>query len=174
METFAQPHLELDQWTGAAQGGGRGVLDALAHVHDDIRTQLAAATAEPEPIGEAARHLAKVCLPHLALVEETAFPAFAMLQTLFSGGERADSSELLALIDDFSGSHDDLIKQNQSMVFVIDPLWEAAYEEGNREVVAFTRNLRSHKRIEEQVLFPVLLLIGKYLQKKLAISGGDV
>jgi hypothetical protein len=52
METFAQPHLELDQWTGAAQGGGRGVLDALAHVHDDIRTQLAAATAEPEPIGD--------------------------------------------------------------------------------------------------------------------------
>ncbi len=171
METFGQRQsLELEQRAGAAEGQGRDVVDALVHVHDDIRSQLAAAMAEPDPVGEAARRLAKVWLPHLALVEETAFPAFAALQTLFSGGERTDSSQILSLINHFSCSHSQLVKQNQSIVFAIDALWEAAYEEGRSEVVAFTRSLRGHKRIEEQVLFPVLLLIDRYLHKK----GGNV
>jgi hypothetical protein len=121
-------------------------------------------------VGEAARRLAKLCFAHFAFVEQTALPAFAALQTLSLGDECADTAEVLALIGDFSRSHGELLKQQESMNRAIDALWEAAYEEGNREVVSFTRSLKGHKRMEEQVLFPVLLLLGKCLQEKLAVG----
>jgi hypothetical protein len=50
----------------------------------------------------------------------------------------------------------------------IEDLLQAAHKEKNREVAEFAYNLRVHERIEDEVIYPTVVLIGRYLQEKLA------
>jgi hypothetical protein len=56
----------------------RNISAALTQEHEDIRAELVTATMEPGPIGKTAKRVAQLCLPHLKLEEETAFPVFTV------------------------------------------------------------------------------------------------
>jgi hypothetical protein len=145
------------------------IPEALRLGHDEMRAELVRATAMPGPIGEAAKRVAELCLPHMEREEESVFPVFGLLRDLAEGRVRPEMADVLPLISTFSAWRDRLGDEHYSIAPAIHALLLAAYKEDNREIVEFTYNLRMHERMEDQVIFPTVLLIGNYVQERLGI-----
>lgn len=151
-----------------AQGIFR-IPEALRLGHDEVRAELVRATSMPGRIGEVAGRVAGLCLPHFAREEETVFPAFALLPELASGTVRPEMAEVLPWISAFRAWHDTLLDQHQSIATAVHSLLLAAHKENNREIAEFAYCLRVHERLEDEVIYPTVLLIGKYVQERLGI-----
>ena len=77
--------------------------------------------------------------------------------------------EMLPMIAEFSARHDALGNQHQSILSEVRALLQDANREKNREFAEFAYNLRVHERIEDEVTYPTVLLIGKYLRQNLVL-----
>jgi hemerythrin superfamily protein len=142
------------------------VPDALLRGHDETRAELVRATMEDGRIAEAARRVAELCLPHFEHEEKSVFPVLALLPYLERGNLRPEMMDVVPLISDFSAMHDELNDHHQSILAAIEALLQAAHKEKNREFAEFAYNLRVHERVEDEVIYPTVILIGKYLQEK--------
>jgi hypothetical protein len=145
------------------------IPDALKFGHDDVRAELVRATSMPGRIGDAAERVAGLCLPHFAREEEMMFPVFGLLRELASGEVRPEMAEVLPLVSAFSAWHDALDAQHQAIAAAVHAMLLAAHKEDNREVAEFAYCLRIHERLEDEVIYPMVPLIGKYVQEKLGI-----
>lgn len=151
---------------------GQGLFkipEALWLGHDEVRAELVRATAIPGPIGEAAMHVADICLPHMEHEEASVFPVFGLLRDLAVGEVRPEMAEVLPMISAFSARREALGDEHHSMAPAVHRLLLAAYKEDNREIIEFTYNLRMHERMEDQVIFPTVLLIRNYVQERLGL-----
>jgi hypothetical protein len=145
------------------------IPEALKLGHDEMRAELVRATMIPGRIGETAGRVAGLCLPHFEQEEDAVFPVFGLLGELASGTVRTEMAEILPLVSDFRAWRNCLGHQHQSLAPALHELLLAAYNEDNREIVEFTYSLRMHERLEEEVIFPTVFLIGNYVQDKLGI-----
>jgi hypothetical protein len=144
------------------------VPNALLLGHDEARADFVRATMEGGRIAKAATRVAQLCLPHFEHEEATVFPILALLPHLERGNRRLEMMDVIPLISDFKARHDALYDHHQSIASAIEELLQAAHREKNREIAEFAYNLRVHERIEDEVIYPRVVLIGKYLQEKLA------
>ena len=145
------------------------IPEALKLGHDEMRAELVRATMIPGRIGETAGRVACLCLPHFEQEEDAVFPVFGLLGELASGTVRAEMADILPLVSDFRAWRDSLGNQHHSIAPLLHELLLAAYDEDNREIVEFTYSLRMHERLEEEVIFPTVFLIGNYVQEKLGL-----
>ena len=142
---------------------------ALRLSHDEVRAEFVRATSVPGRIGEAAERVAELCLPHFEREEETVFPVFGILHDLASGEFRPEMAEVLPLISDFSAKHRALDEQHQAIGSAVWALLVAAHKEDNREIAEFAYCLRSHERLEHEILYPTVFLIREYVQQRLGM-----
>ena len=138
--------------------------------HDDVRAELVRATLEGGQIAAAAKRLASLCLPHFDVEEKFTCPALGLLPDLIKGMVRPEMVAVLPLICDFSAKHAALDHQHESIQCAIDALLVAAHEEKNRDVAAFAHNMRVHEKIEEEVIYPTVIMIGNYVRERLAMQ----
>lgn len=143
------------------------VPNALRGSHDELRAELVRATMEEGPIAKAADWLAQLCLPHFEREEKYVFPVLGLLPDLTQGIVRPEMEVALALISDFSSRQDALNAQHQLILSAVEALMQAAKREKNREFADLAYGLRAHERIEDEVIYPTVLLIGSFLQEKL-------
>ena len=153
----------LNKWDGKLN-----VPTALLRGHDEARAALVRATMEGGRIAKAAKRVAQLCLPHFEHEEKSVFPVLALLPYLEQGNLRPEMMDVMPLIFNFRAKHDALNDHHQSILAAIEALLQAAHKEKNREFAEFAYNLRVHERIEDEVIYPTVVLIGKYLQEKLA------
>ena len=119
-------------------------------------------------IAKAGKRVAQLCLPHFEHEEKSVFPVLALLPDLERGNVRPEMMDVMPLISDFRAKHDALDHHHQLIVSAIEELLQAAHKEKSREFAEFAYSLRFHERIEDEVIYPTVVLIGKYLQEKLA------
>jgi hypothetical protein len=148
--------------------GKLNVPDALLRGHDEARAELVRATMEGGRIAKAGKRVAELCLPHFEHEEKGVFPVLALLPYLERGVLRPEMMDVMPLIYDFRAKHDALDDHHQLIVSAIEELLQAAHKEKNREFAEFAYNMRIHERVEDEVIYPTVILIGKYLQEKLA------
>jgi hypothetical protein len=153
----------LSKWNGKLN-----VPNALLRGHDEARAALVRATMEGGRIAKAAKRVAELCLPHFEHEEKSVFPVLALLPYLEQGNLRPEMMDVMPLIFDFRAKHDAINDHHQLIVSAIEDLLQAAHKEKNREFAEFAYNLRVHERIEDEVIYPTVILIGRYLQEKLA------
>jgi hypothetical protein len=144
------------------------IPNVLRRGHDDVRAELVRATMEPGPITAAANRLAKLCLPHFEWEEKTVFPALGLLPDLAQGHVRPEMLKVLPMIAEFSASQDALDTQHRSILSAIDALLQAAHREKNGDFAEFAYKLRVHEWVEDEVIFPMVIVIGKYLRERTA------
>ncbi len=149
--------------------GNLNIPDALRLAHDEARAELVRATTEGGRIAEAAKRLAQLCLPHFEWEEKTVFPILGLLPELTRGDVRPGMVEVLPMIADFSARQDALGNQHQLILSAVETLLLAAHREKKREFAEFAYNLRVHERIEDEVTYPTVLLIGQYLRQSLSM-----
>jgi hemerythrin superfamily protein len=144
------------------------VPKALLRGHDEARAELVRVCMEGGRIAEAGKRVADLCLPHFEHEEKSVFPVLALLPYLEQGTLRPEMKDVMPMIFDFRAKHDALEHHHQLIVSAIDDLLQIAHKEKNREIAEFAYNMRAHERIEDEVIYPTVVLIGRYLQEKLA------
>ncbi len=142
---------------------------ALRLAHDEMRAELVRATMEPGPIGEAAMRVADLCLPHFETEERIVFPAFALLEDLALGAVRPEMAEFLPLISAFSAQREAMAHQHHLILSAVAQLRQAAHREEIREYAEFAYGLTVHEKIEDEVIFPTLILIGRNIRQNLGM-----
>jgi hypothetical protein len=140
---------------------------ALKLDHDELRSGLEKASKERGPVGEAARELAGLALPHMAREEKIAFPALGLLAELATGDVRAEMAAALPLIADFISGQSAFRTDHQQISYRFQVLLEAAKKEGNDRYAQLAYKGMVHERIEEAVIYPTIILIGKYIRQQL-------
>jgi hypothetical protein len=153
----------LNMWNGKLN-----VPKGLLRGHDEARAELVRATMEGGRIAKAGKRVAELCLPHFEHEEKGVFPVLALLPYLEQGNLRPEMLDVMPLIHNFRAKHDAINDHHQLIVSAIEQLLQAAHKEKNREFAEFAYNMRVHERIEDEVIYPTIVLIGKYLQEKLA------
>jgi hemerythrin superfamily protein len=146
--------------------GKLNVPAALLRAHDSARAELVRATMEGGRIAEAATRVAQLCLPHFEHEERSIFPVLALLPHLERGDVEPDMMDILPLISDFSARHHALNDHHQTILTAIEELLQAAHKEKNREFAEFAYNMRVHETVEDEVIYPAVILVGKYLREK--------
>lgn len=145
---------------------------ALRLAHDELRAELVRAALEPGAVGMAARNAARLCLPHYEHEELDIFPALGVLSDLAHGALRPDMAAVMPLVRRFSAWYAQVGKERQVMLDAIGALQQAAIEEDDHRAADLAYNMTIHERIDEEVLFPVVCLIGQYLTERLGLPEG--
>lgn len=142
--------------------------NALRLSHDEARAEFVRASMEGGRIARAGKRVAQLCLPHFEHEEKSIFPVLALLPYLERGNLRPEMMNVMPLIYDFRSKQDALDGHHQLIESAIEDLLQAAHKEKNREFTEFAYSLRVHEMVEDEVVYPTVVLIGKYLQEKLA------
>ncbi|MBI4293602.1 MAG: hypothetical protein HY661_19170 [Betaproteobacteria bacterium] len=148
--------------------GKLSVPSAMRLGHDEARADLVKAMMEGGPIAKAAKRVAQLCLPHFEREEKSVFPVLALLPDLTHGILRPEMMDVMPLISDFKARHAALNEHHQSILSAIEAMLDAAHKEKKREYAEFAYNLRIHEKIEDEVIYPTVILIGDYLREKFA------
>ncbi len=153
----------IHKWNGKLH-----VPDALRRGHDEARAEFVRVAMEGGRIGRAGKRVAQLCLPHFEHEENSVFPVLALLPDLTRGNTRPDMMDMMPLISAFRAKHDAINDHHQSILGAIEEFLQAAHKEKNREFTEFAYNLRVHESIEDEVIYPTVILIGNYLEEKYA------
>lgn len=143
------------------------IPEALTLDHEQLRAELMRAAKEPGRLGEAAERVAGLCLAHFAQEEENIFRAFGMLHDLASDRVPPNMAASARTIAQFSAQHLALRDQHQSINAAVEELLQEAHKEENEEIAQLVRNLRGHEKIEDEMMYPTVLLIGKSVRASL-------
>jgi hemerythrin superfamily protein len=146
------------------------IPDALTLDHEELRTELIKAAIEPGRIGIAAKRVAHFYLPHFAREEQMIFSAFGLLQDLAAERVLPDMAPVAPMIALFSAQHRVLLDPHQSINAAVEELLQEARKEKKTEIADLVYKLRNHEKIEDEVMYPTVLLIGRSVRDALGIE----
>ena len=117
--------------------------------------------------GKAAKLVARLIGPHYAKEEEFALPPLGLLPALAAGTIEPQMAAAVTLAKRLHNELPDLLAERHAIVAALEELMAAAEAEGHAELVGRAERLMLHEETEEQVSYPTVILIGKYLQLRL-------
>jgi hypothetical protein len=141
---------------------------ALRRSHEELRDGFARAAMAGGAIARAATHVSRLCLSHFWHEEQSVFPLLALLPLLEHGHARPEMKDALPLIADFRAKRHVLADHHQTILAAIDELRDAASRANARDTLDFAYALQLHEKIEDEVVYPSVVLIGNYLEQTLA------
>jgi hypothetical protein len=79
---------------------------------------------------------------------------------------RMEMMEAISLISEFSAMQEALAGNHQSIQDAFVELLRIAQSLKNREVARLASRLKIHESIEDEIIYPAVLLIGRYLRER--------
>ncbi len=143
----------------------------LTTEHEALHQRLVQATHLAGATGEAAREVARRLHPHFMKEEAYALPPLGLLAALTERGrdaDVADMAEVLPMTRQLEAELGQMLAEHREIVTALAVLRAAAETEQQAEVVAFADALEAHAQIEEQVMYPAAILVGRYVSQALA------
>jgi len=141
---------------------------ALRQSHNEARALLVRATIAHGKIPSSAKRVAELCLPHFECEERKVFPILALLPFLQRGELRREMLKVMPLISDFHEQQERMQAHHDLILSAVEDLLQDTRKERGSEFTDFAYGLRAHERMEDEVVYPTVILIGKYLQEHLA------
>jgi len=137
---------------------------SLKAEHEELHHELAAATRLPGRLGELARTVAVVLEPHFVKEEEFALPPLSALGDLALGKIPDRLEKVRAMAGRLEMELGGMAEEHRAIVSALERFAEVAREEGRVDLVRFVEKLKHHAALEEEVLYPAAVLVGKYLE----------
>lgn len=116
--------------------------------------------------GVAARKLYEVMEYHFREEEEYVLPPLGILPELSSGRVPKNPEEILRLTDKFKKNEAVMLAEHQVITHYLQKMMLAAEKDGHRGLAGFQTELEKHAALEEQILFPTVLVIANYLKNR--------
>jgi len=136
--------------------------------HEELHAELRKATTASGATGKTAKRLAGVVHPHFVKEEDFALPPLGLLPSLSKGKVTSDMKDILLMTDKLKTDLNQMLKEHEEIVAVLEELVIAARKERKLKYVRFADRLTLHAQTEEEVYYPAAILIGEYLKLKLA------
>jgi len=133
--------------------------------HHELHEELARATREPGPVGEAARGVAKLLHPHFVREEEFAMPPLGALAAVARGEKVPDAAAVIAQARRVADELPQMLAEHREIVGALERLEQAARAAGRPEHARFAEKLKLHAQTEEEVLYPAAILVGRALER---------
>lgn len=141
---------------------GMQVPVSLKSGHEAIHAALKRATGEPGALGETARTIARIMSGHMMREEKFALRPLGLLKALARGETPAELAEAAKLAQAFRLEMPQMIDEHRQIAEALHLLASNAEAAGKPEYVALAEEMLLHAHIEEDVLYPAALLVGKY------------
>ena len=138
----------------------------LKQEHEALHERLREATRAPGEVGERARELARLMHPHFVKEDEIALPPLGLLAALARGEPPASMEGVLALTDRLEAGLAGMLDEHRAIVAALERLADAAKRAGLTGIVDFARDLVQHARVEEEVMYPAAILVGRYVRQQ--------
>jgi len=135
--------------------------------HQELRQFLAKAVREEAELGEAARLVARLIDPHMEKEEAFALPPLQLLPALAAGKFKVEMADALAQTEWVKTHLADMLAEHHAILAGLERLIAAARAANRFEYVEFAEKLINHARLEEEVLYPAVIVLGEYLKLKL-------
>ena len=149
--------------------GQQGVPEAVIDAHDELRAALAKASAEPGPVGVAAKRLAELCVPLFDREEEGVFRAFGLLDDLLTGRAQPDSAVALPVLAELRSLSDIAHDRRRLIDDAIEDLLRQAGKANNGLPAKVAQALWHSEKVEDEVMYPAMLLIDQSLRESLRV-----
>jgi hypothetical protein len=168
-------------WTGAAAQDPRATtpspslspplasLDtphALRMEDRHLREDLAKALADQGAVGAAAREIERILLPHLEQREQSVFRPLGLLNGLARDESGFDAAQAIALTDQIERELPGLVEEHRALYQATKRFTDAANREHKLQYLDLADRLWVHVRLEEEVLYPTVILVGRYLKMR--------
>jgi hypothetical protein len=137
---------------------------SLRDEHGELHGELAAATRVPGPVGEAARAVATLLHPHFVDEETFALPVLGLLAPLARGERVGDPAPVLAMTDRLEAELPRMLAEHRAITAALRELQRAARAAGDEKRAGLAEKIIAHARIEEEVMYPAAILVGRYLK----------
>jgi hypothetical protein len=132
--------------------------------HEELHAALSRLTRAGGRTGEAAMAVASVLHAHFVKENEYALPPLSLLVPLSEGRFDPGMADVLKLTDKLAADMPAMLTEHRDIVTTLKSLTEAATAENKPEGVQFASMLAAHAEMEEQVMYPTALLIGRYVK----------
>jgi iron-sulfur cluster repair protein YtfE (RIC family) len=132
--------------------------------HHELNVELERATKAGGMTGAAAKEVARLLHDHMIKEEEIALPPLTLLKSLTKGDVDADAAGMRELTARFEAELPGMLAEHFAIVQALNRLADAADSEGLPEHMRFAEKLISHVKMEEDVLYPAALLVGRHLK----------
>ncbi|MFW6038902.1 MAG: hemerythrin domain-containing protein [bacterium] len=140
---------------------------ALRAEHERLHERLGAAKEAGGKTAEAAARVSEHLAAHFEEEEAYAMPPIGLLQPLAEGEATEDMRPAIEMADKLQANYQVMLDEHERILEALVQLERAARAEDKPEQVRFARDLIHHAKVEEQVLYPATIVIGKYLRTQL-------
>jgi iron-sulfur cluster repair protein YtfE (RIC family) len=135
---------------------------SLKSAHEGLHAGLKRAMREPGRSGDAARRLMQVLDGHMMREEKFALRPLGLLKALARGETPAELADAAQLVQDFKAEMPQMIEEHRQIAELLRVLAREAETEGKHEYLELAEDLIQHAHLEEDVLYPAAMLVGKY------------
>ncbi len=116
--------------------------------------------------GLAAKKLYEVMEYHFRVEEDYVLPPLGILPALAKSQIPEESEKIILLTVKFKNNEAVMLAEHQVITHYAGILVRAAEKEDHRKLMGFDVELEKHAALEEEILFPMVLVIGEYLRKQ--------
>jgi hypothetical protein len=135
--------------------------------HDELHAVLLRACREEGETGAAARTVGALLNAHVVKEEQFGLLPLGLMEALSRGEVTPDMDEALVLVDRLSRELPAMLSEHREIVAALQKLLAAARASDQVEYAEFAEHLVRHIQLEEHLIYPAVLLIGRYLRLRL-------
>ena len=133
--------------------------------HEELHSELRRATRIHGAVGTAAKHVAEILHPHFERENELAMPVIGIAKELAEDRSSTDFPRAFELAEKFRSEYAKMLHEHEEILEALAELEKAAKRAKKHAVIEFARKLRTHAKIEEELTYPAVLMVGKLLRQ---------
>ncbi|MGY5850129.1 hemerythrin domain-containing protein [Salegentibacter sp. F14] len=134
--------------------------------HHDFLERLQPIISYEDSTGIAARELYQIMEFHFKEEEKYVLPPLGVLPLLAKGKLPEEAGKIIRLTEKFRENQDVMLAEHQMIQHFLATMMAAAKKENHPELSGFDKALEKHSLLEEEILFPGVIIIGEYLKLK--------
>ena len=137
---------------------------SLREEHTELHERLERLTKLGGRTGMAAQEVKRLLDPHFVKEEQLAMPQLGLLAGLAAGRMPLNAGDAVRLSEKLEAELPRMLDEHKDIVAALQVLRAAARDEKKPEAIRFADALAAHAKMEEQVLYPAAILVGKYVR----------
>jgi len=155
-----EPTFELTEFPGKP-----GVPTSIKNDHENLLQKIRECSLFQDSTGALAKKLSGLMQNHFQEEEDYVLPPLGLLPSLSLGNLPSEKKDIMMLIRKFKSQAAHMSAEHQLIKALMDELKVAAEKDNHPEVHLLAGELVQHATMEEEVLYPAVILIGRYLER---------
>ncbi len=145
-----------------------GIPESMHAEHAEIHDALVRATKVKGRVGAAARELAALLDPHFRREEQIALPPLGLLVPLSRGELTPEMRAVLPMTDSLRAELPRMLEEHKAIRAATLRMIKVASANGNATVKSLGERLAAHARSEEEMFYPMAVIVGDVVRARSA------